>query len=151
MKNCFRTIGILMISLSALCMAHAGQPAQEATRQTDTKRQVVFHIDADQEERLLMALENTRNLFKEIPPEQCSVHMVTNGKAVNLFRKDRAAAYGAEMEALYKQGVHFKACRNAMAKNNVKKSDLLEICEVVPAGILELINLQREGFAYIKP
>jgi uncharacterized protein len=162
MKNYFRTLCILMIALTALCSAYAGQTGhdepqskkqiqQEANRKMDVKCKAVFHVDWDQEERLLMALENTKNLFKEIPPQQCSVHMVANGKAVNLFRKDRAAKYASDMDELHKQGVRFKACRNAMAKNNVEKSDLLEICEVVPAGILEVIKLQQEGFAYIKP
>ena len=117
----------------------------------DAKRKVVFHVDSDQEGRLLMALENTKNLFKEVPAEQCSVHVVANGKAVILFRKDRAAKYASEMKALHEKGVRFKACRNAMSNNNVEKSDLLGVCDVVPAGILELINLQQEGFAYIKP
>ena len=29
--------------------------------------------------------------------------------------------------------------------------ELIDGCEVVPAGIVELIRLQQEGFAYIKP
>jgi uncharacterized protein len=151
-----------MVAFAALCSAYAGEPgrdesqtktqlSQEASQKMDAQRKVVFHLDLDQEERLLMALENTKNLFKAIPPEQCTVHMVANGKAVNLFRKDKATKYASDMEDLHKQGVRFKACRNAMAKNKIEKTDLLEICEVVPAGILELINLQHEGFAYIKP
>jgi uncharacterized protein len=162
MKNYFRTFCISTIVLAALGSAYAAEPGhdepqskkhlrQEAKQKMDAKRQVVFHLDWNQEERLLMALENTKNLFKEIPPQQCTVHMVANGKAVNLFRKDRAAKYASDMEDLHKQGVRFKACRNAMAKNKVDKPDMLEVCDVVPAGILELINLQHEGFAYIKP
>jgi uncharacterized protein len=162
MKNHFRTLCISTIVLAALCSAYAAEPGhheprskkhlqQEANQKMDAKRQVVFHLDWDQEERLLMALENTKNLFKEIPPQQCTVHMVANGKAVILFRKDRAAKYAPDMEDLHKHGVRFKACRNAIAKNKVEKADLLEVCDVVPAGILELINLQHEGFAYIKP
>jgi intracellular sulfur oxidation DsrE/DsrF family protein len=152
----------LAIALAALCLAYAGQPGhdesqttkqivREANKTMDAKRKVVFHLDWDQEERLLLALENTKNLFKEISPQQCSVQMVANGKAVNLFRKDRAGKYGSEMEALHKQGVRFKACKNAMARNKVEESDLLAVCEVVPAGILELIDLQHEGYAYVKP
>ena len=55
------------------------------------------------------------------------------------------------MAELHKVGVSFKMCRNALAKNKIENADLFEVCEIVPAGILELINLQREGFAYIKP
>ncbi len=161
MKICIRTLCISIIALTAF-FAHAGQPGheelqtkkplmQKADKPMDAKRKVVFHLDWDQEERLFMALENTKNLFKEIPSQQCNVQMVANGKAVNLFRKDRAVKYASEMDELHKLGVRFKACRNAMAKNKVEKADLLAICDVVPAGILELINLQRESFAYIKP
>lgn len=124
---------------------------RESDKQMDAKRKVVFHLDWDQEERLLMALENTKNLFKAISPEQCAVCVVANGKAVNLFRQDRAGKYASDMEELHKQGVRFKACRNALAKNNVERKDLLGVCAVVPAGILELIDLQGDGFAYIKP
>jgi intracellular sulfur oxidation DsrE/DsrF family protein len=162
MKTGLWILRMSMIALASLGPAYAAQPAhdepqtkkpliQEARKQMDAKRKVVFHVDSDQEERLLMALENTKNLFKEIPPQQCSVQVVANGKAVILFRKDRAAMYAPEMETLHEKGVGFKACRNSMSKNSVEKSDLLGICDVVPAGILELINLQHEGFAYIKP
>lgn len=157
-----RAICIGIMAFSALTIASAGQQGhdesqtknrlnRERDKQMDAKRKIVFHLDWDQEERLLMALENTRNLFKEISPQQCTVCVVSNGKAVNLFRKDRAGKYVADMEELYKQGVRFKACRNAMAKNKIERTDLLQVCEIVPVGILELIDLQRDGFAYIKP
>ncbi len=161
MKHFFKALCILAFALAGICLGYAdpsggdkSQPikvVEEGGKQMVQNRKVVFHLDWDQEERLLMALENTKNLFKEVPAQQCTVQIVANGKAVNLFRKDRAAKYGSEMEDLHKLGVRFKACRNAMVKNNIQKADLLEICDIVPAGILELINLQHAGFAYIKP
>jgi uncharacterized protein len=41
--------------------------------------------------------------------------------------------------------------RNALAKQSLAAADLVEGCEIIPAGIVELIRLQQEGFAYIKP
>ena len=46
----------------------------------------VFHLDLDQEERLILALTNIKNLFKEIPAQQCEISVVANGKAVNFQR-----------------------------------------------------------------
>ncbi len=77
--------------------------------------------------------------------------MVANGKAVKLFHKDKIGDRAADMEELHKLGVRFMACRNALAKNKIEKSDLFHLCEIVPAGILELIDLQAQGYAYIKP
>jgi uncharacterized protein len=128
-----------------------GESGQRMVTQAEIKCKVVFHLDWDQEERLVLAMENIRNLFKEVPPQQCRVSVVANGKAVNLFRKDKVGARASDMAELHKLGVNFKMCRNALAKNKIEKADLFEVCEIVPAGILELINLQREGFAYIKP
>jgi uncharacterized protein len=131
--------------------ATKGKHGQNMATQAEIKCKVAFHLDWDQEERLVLALENIKNLFKEVGPQQCRVSVVANGKAVNLFRKDKVGERASDMAELHKLGVSFKMCRNALAKNRIANTDLFEVCEIVPAGILELINLQREGFAYIKP
>src|SRR5208283_3947814 len=128
-----------------------GEPGKKMVTQTEIKYKVVFHLDLDQEARLVLALENIKNLFKEVPPQQCQVNVVANGKAVTLFPKDKVGERASDMAELHKLGVGFKMCRNALAKNKIEKADLFEVCEIVPAGILELINLQQEGFAYVKP
>ncbi len=160
--NCICALFALVIGWGLVVPTYGGQlnlvksqtitDRQEAgSTQMDAQRKVVFHLDSDQEPLLTLALENIKNLFKEVTPQHCQVAMVANGKAVTLFRKDRVGTHASDMQQLHTLGVHFKACRNAMAKNNVAKGDLFEIVEVVPAGILELIDLQAKGFAYIKP
>lgn len=162
MKNCVCVLFVLALSCTMLGAAHAGQTdkiktaAAKEEQKTggthmDAQRKVVFHLDADEEGRLKLAVENAKNLFKEVDPQACHVSMVTNGKAVNLFRKDRVGKLGTDMKELNKLGVRFCACRNAMANNHITKEDLFEIVEVVPAGILELIDLQSKGYSYIKP
>lgn len=114
-------------------------------------KKAVFHLDSDQDELLRLALENMKNLFKEISSEKCQISLVANGKAVRLFRKGAVENHAADLKQLHTAGVRFKMCRNALAKNHIEKTDLFPLCEIVPAGILELIDLQSQGFAYIKP
>ena len=162
MKNYVCALFVLALGCCCLGGAYAGQSDQgkpavkkEAEKTGGTRmtnqRKVVFHLDADEEGRFALALENIKNLFKEVPPQSCQVSIVANAKAVLLFRKDRVGKHTADMQELHKAGVRFKACRNALAKNKVATEDLFEIVEIVPAGILELIDLQAQGFAYIKP
>ncbi len=115
------------------------------------KAKVVFHIDWDEEPRLLMALGNITNLLKEIPSDQASVQIVANGKSVGLFRKDRASQYSASIENLASRGVHFLVCRNSLVGQGIREEDVLEVCQTVPAGIVKLVELQSEGYAYVKP
>ena len=42
-------------------------------------------------------------------------------------------------------------CNNALTAHQIRKEDLIDVYEIVPAGILEIVNLQQKGFAYIKP
>jgi hypothetical protein len=42
-------------------------------------------------------------------------------------------------------------CNNALSMSGINPAELLDLCEVIPAGIVELIRLQHEGFAYVKP
>ena len=153
---------VLLVGSGFVCLTHSrgrhDQPSvtpkvlqQEPRRTLQAGRKVVFHLDWDQEERLTLAMENIKNLFKEITPQMCRVCVVANGKAVKLFHKDNVREHTADMEELHKMGVRFMACGNALAKNNIDQNDLLPLCDVVPTGILELINLQAQGYAYIKP
>ena len=71
------------------------------------------------------------------------------GAARFLARKDNAQTEA--IEKLAQAGVSFRVCANAMKKVPITKEDLLPCVEVVPAGVVEIVRLQREDFAYIKP
>lgn len=112
---------------------------------------VVMHLDWDRVDALAMGLGNIRNLLKEVPPDQADVRFVLNGNAVVLFRRDRIGEHRGLVEELRAKGVRFCVCRNALIKNGMDGEDLVEGTEIIPAGIVELIRLQQEGFAYVKP
>jgi len=42
------------------------------------------------------------------------------------------------------------ACNNTMTKKNVKPNQLQDYAKITPAGVIKAIDLQREGYAYIK-
>ncbi|MBW2708494.1 MAG: DsrE family protein [Deltaproteobacteria bacterium] len=112
---------------------------------------VVFHLDMDEAERLVMALNNISNLLKEIPSTEAAICLVSNGSAVRLFQRDFAAAHGMRVEELSGKGVRFLMCSNSLRNLNLDPGEMLNGCEVIKAGIVELISLQADGYAYIKP
>jgi intracellular sulfur oxidation DsrE/DsrF family protein len=112
---------------------------------------VIFHLDMDEEKRLLMALNNMENLLKAVPETQSSICLVANGSAVGLFQRERAAVHGLRVGELVKKGVRFLMCSNSLANLNLAPEAMLNGCEVIKAGIVELIERQSDGYAYIKP
>lgn len=101
---------------------------------------VVFHIS--EEEKWPEATANIHNLLKAVA---CIDIVVTvNGNAI--------LGYLAEKQPLLANPqVVFHACHNAMKAHGITSQQLPENVTVVPAGVLDLIQLQAAGYAYIKP
>ena len=106
----------------------------------------IVHID--ELSKWNLALGNVRNLLKA-EGDTFTVEVLANSEAVRRYIKTEAG--DPDVQALLAQGVRFVACNNALKANNLLPDDLLEGVEVVPAGVVELIKKQAEGYAYLKP
>ena len=102
---------------------------------------VVFHID--ELEKWTETANNVKKLLKE--PKKIDIIVLINGSAINGYLATEKQTFIAT------QGVTFHACNNAMRANQITKDQLPENVVVVPAGVLDLIELQAQGYAYIKP
>ena len=111
----------------------------------------VFHIDMDDPKPFALGLANVGNLLRAIPEHHYDLVMLFNGPAVALLQTDQCAPYREEIWQLQQNRVSFKGCRNALNRFNIAPEDLVEGCEIVPAGVVTLIDLQEDGYAYIKP
>ncbi len=115
-----------------------------------TNYDLCVHVDQNDPALLGLALNNIANYMAALPDETFRVCLVANGPAVQLF-KSGATPHDARVADLAAKGVTFSMCANALKAFNVGKDALINGCEVVPAGVVELVRLQRAGFAYIKP
>ena len=109
-----------------------------------------LHIDSNDPAMLRLVLKNAANYIKGLPGEKFQLAVVANGPAVILFTDEHADL--RELAApLLAQGVRVMLCANALADNKIDHARLWPGCSVVPAGLVDVVRLQREGFAYIKP
>ncbi len=120
------------------------------------KYKVIFHIDEPSKGRADQVLMNITNLLNDLGDSSVDVELLANGGGV------RALTKGAEgqaeqveqaklVQALAKRGVRFVACQNSLDHLNMQRSDLLDLVEVIPAGVSELVRKQNQGWAYIRP
>ncbi|MGV1099390.1 DsrE family protein [Thiovibrio sp. JS02] len=113
---------------------------------------VVLHIN--ETARWQVALGNAANLLKAAGEEKAEAVCLANGSAVLAYED---AALVATMRELAGKGVIFLACRNSMRKMKEEKKisigeeGLPDFVQVVPAGILALVERQQAGYAYVKP
>lgn len=111
---------------------------------------LLVHVDDNDPKRLNLAFNNVANYKAALPGEEFRVVMVVNGPAVQLFTRENEelAARGAELMA---GGLSIRLCRNALNTFKIADDVLWEGVDIIPAGIVELVRLQREGFAFLRP
>lgn len=133
----------------ALSTAHAAA--------AEPVRRIAVHLDENDPERMNLVLNNVRNLYSYYRNrgEEIAVRIVTYGPGLHMFRedtspvKDRLAAMTLELPNL-----SLAACENTqsgMSKQEGRPVTLIGEAELVPSGVVELVELQHQGWAYLRP
>lgn len=118
---------------------------------------VAIHVDQNDPAVMNMALNNAANVtsYYESKGDDVVIELVAYGPGLNMFVaskspvSDRIAAMSLEMENL-----SFAACGNTHRKMSAKAGEeiaLLDEVGMVPSGVVRLIELQENGYAYVRP
>lgn len=134
------TVAVALL-LGALLSAFPVQAQPKAHR-------VLFAMTSPDQADWQLTLNNIRNLIAGMSPEPVDIEVVAYGPGIAFLKKDSADA--AEIQKLESPHVRFVACGNAMRKQHLDLSDLVSGSEVVPAGIVEVVKKQEQGWSYIK-
>lgn len=113
---------------------------------------IVFGV-SDPNHQLKESLTNAAYTIKYLYPRGISyeIEIVLYGKAIlpaNSFNEEYAG-YSELMDKLNKAGVVFTVCNNSLSALKESTDDLYPYVKVIPAGILEIVKKQMQGFAYI--
>jgi intracellular sulfur oxidation DsrE/DsrF family protein len=142
-----RAIGLLSLLLGpASPVIWADEPADAPT----TPIQVVFHVNFSEPGRQGQGLKNIENILKETGDSGAVIEVVCHGQGIGLVEAARTD-HATQLAALMQRGVTFVACRNTMKQKAIPPEALIPGVGVVPAGALEVIRKQQQGFAYFKP
>lgn len=144
---------IIKSALVAVAMLVAASTAA----MSQTVHKVAIHVDENNPATMNLALNNVQNIIAEMKKrnEKVEVAVVTYGPGLHMFRDDTSPVKAriATM-ALENPNVTFAACGNTqanMSKAENKEIKLISESKVVPSGVVTLMELQKQGYAYIKP
>lgn len=128
-----------------------------AANSSDIVHKVAVHVDDNDPKRMNMALNNIKNLhaYYESVGEQVQIELVAYGPGLHMLRADTSpVADRISMIALEIEGLKFSACGNThsnMSKKAGAEVKLLDEASLVPSGVVQLIQLQEQGYAYVRP
>lgn len=99
-----------------------------------------------------IALNNAVNVQKALGMDNVDIEVVAYGPGLSLMTPKSPES--VRIPSMAMQNIKFSACGNTMAKIKARTGQdpvLVEGVEVVPAGVLRIMELQSQGYAYIRP
>jgi len=117
-----------------------------------TKNKLVIQVSTDDPRTQKIALNNAVNLQKLYGIDNVDIEIVAYGPGLGMLTQKSNQA--KRIESLALQDITFSACGNTMAavkKKSGKMPKLLEGVDQVKAGVARIMELQQQGYAYIRP
>ena len=149
----------LAIPLTVASVARTDAQPALGLAQKDSKKphRVVIQVSDNDPKLMNLALNNAENLrrFYEDTGGGVEIEIVAYGPGLNMLRsdsspvKERLAALGGHMK-----GLTISGCGNTMetqSRQENKQISLVPEARVVATGIARIVELQEQGWAYIRP
>ncbi len=147
---------IFKVAMAALAATPLLNRKAAAGSEKKTHKMVV-HVDQNDPDVMRLALGNTRNAHSLFTAhgDEFEVEIVCYHGGLHMLRDDTSPVKEEikRTRAAVPQ-VTFGACNNtkrAMEKTEGKIIPVIPEAHVVPAGIVRLVELQEEGYTYVKP
>ena len=139
-----------LVSVAAMAASSAPAPASAAPAPASAERyKVVVHVGDAEPAKWTVALNNVANLQKEMGAANIDIEVVAINAGLGMLKVD--SPVGARVAEALKSGVAIVACENSMRGQKLTRDDMLNDIGYVKAGVVELMERQRQGYAYIRP
>ena len=150
------------VALAGGCALTAGAEAQTPAKPTAKKSEaaathkVAIQVSDNDKNLMNRALNNTKNLvdFYQARGETVVVEVVTFHDGLHMLRSESPVKDRIAVMSLENPNIKFIACANTQAnqsKAEGKPVTLLSEAIVMPSGIVRIIELQKLGYAYVRP
>ena len=139
-----------MKALAAFFVAFALLSASFAHAQAvPGKARLVIQVSDADPGKWRLALSNARNVQQDLGAANVDIEIVAYGPGIGMLKLESEAEPGVTQART--DGVMVVACENTMRIQKLKREDMQGGIGYVGAGVVEIMNRQREGWAYLRP
>ncbi len=113
------------------------------------KDKMVIQVSDNDPGKWNLALNNAKNIQKDLGKDNVELEIVAYGPGIAMLKAESEVA-NRVAEAV-ESGVQVMACENTMRGQKLGKADMNAKIGYVPAGVVEIMHRQKEGYAYLRP
>jgi intracellular sulfur oxidation DsrE/DsrF family protein len=146
-----RFVTIILLSLAFASSASAADEKKP--------HRLAIHVDQNDPQVMNLALNNATNVIEYYrgKKEDVDVDIVTYGPGLHMLRADTSPVQDRLRrlkELAFPGKIEFSACNNTkqgMEKAEGKAISIVSDATLVPSGVVRLMELQEQGWSYIRP
>jgi intracellular sulfur oxidation DsrE/DsrF family protein len=150
MRNLLRRLAAL--ALMSMAFASAGFAEGKPHR-------VAIHVDQNDPVVMNQALNNATNVIEYYRGrnEEVDVDIVTYGPGLHMLRADTSPVQDRIKrlkDTVFSGKIQFSACndtKQGMEKTEGHAISILPETTIVPSGVVHLMELQEQGWSYVRP
>lgn len=126
-----------------------GTLALPATTLAADKSKMVVQVSDASPATWNLALNNIKNVQKDLGKDNVDLEIVAYGPGIGMLKADSEVAN--RIEEAVDSGVKVVACENTMHGQKLTKEDMNSKIGYVKAGVVEILQRQQQGYAYLRP
>ena len=138
-----------LLSAVVLLGALVAAPLTAIAQDTAKKTRVVVQVSEADPARWNLVLNNVKNLQDDLGAGNVEIEVVAYGPGIGMLKLD--AVSNSRVSDAIKAGVQIAACENTMRNQKLARADMHPNVSYVPAGVTEIVQRQRDGWAYLRP
>jgi intracellular sulfur oxidation DsrE/DsrF family protein len=134
-----------VVAFALATMIAGGASAQPIPQ----RNRVVIQVSDGDASKWNLALNNARNLQSDLGATNVEIEIVAYGPGIGMLKLD--SPVGNRIGEAKDAGVKVMACENTMKAQKLVRADMLSGIGYVGAGVVEIMQRQQEGWAYLRP
>jgi uncharacterized protein len=151
-------MGDLVRSLSAAIVMVLFLALPGWSAESGKEHRVSIQVDQNDPDVMNLALNNAKNVLEyyDGKGEKAAVEIVAYGPGLHMLRVDTSPVKDRikEMVGQFSSRIKFDACNNtkqAMEKREGHAIAIIPEATIVPSGVVQLMELQEQGWSYVRP
>ena len=118
-------------------------------REAPAKSRVVIQVSDADPAKWNLALNNAKNVQADLGAANVEIEIVAYGPGIGMIKAGSPVSMRIDEATM--TGVKVVACENTMTNMKLTRGDMLKGLDYVSAGVVEIMQRQQQGWAYVRP
>lgn len=149
MRTSLRIAALSFFLLCSIGSRSYAQGTENEGMHHGSKNKVVFQVSDNDPKKWELTLNNIANVQKVLGAKNMEAEVVAYGPGIGMLKLD--SSVGPRIREALENNVKIVACENTMHGQKLTKNDMLPNIGYTKTGVLEIMQKQQEGYAYVRP